>query len=107
MRVEKCCLVVQGSEDTGDWRKIYNEELNYLCSSPNIVWVIKSRIRWAGHVVRIEEWVGVYRVLVRKHEGKRPLGRPRLKWEINIKMDLQEVGCGVVDWIELAQDRDR
>ena len=67
--------------------------------------VIKSRMRWAGHVACI--WRGVYRVLVGKPEGKRPLGRPRRRWEDNIKMDLQEVGCGGMNWIELAQDRDR
>jgi len=64
-------------------------------------------MRWAGHVARMGEGRGVYRVLVGKPEGKRPLGRPRRKWEDNIKIDLQEVGCGVMDWIELAQDRDR
>ena len=70
--------------------------------------MIKSRrMRWAGHVASMEESRGVYRVLVGKPEGKRPLGRPRRRWEDNIKMDLQEVGCGGVDWIELAQDRDR
>jgi hypothetical protein len=73
-----------------------------------IVRVIKSRrMRWAGHVARIGEGRCLYRVLVRKHEGKRPLGRPRRRWEDNIKMDLQEVGCGSMDWIGLAQDRDR
>jgi hypothetical protein len=70
--------------------------------------VIKSRrMRWAGHVARVGERRGVYRVLVGKPEGKRPLGRPRHKWEDNIKMDLQEAGCGVQNWIELALDRDR
>jgi hypothetical protein len=89
-------------------RLLQNEELNDLYFSPNNVWAIKSRkIRWAGHVARIGERRGIYRVLVRNPEGKRPLGRPRRKWEDNIKMDLEEVGCGVMDWIELAQDRDR
>jgi len=69
--------------------------------------VIKSRIRWAGHVARMGEGRGVYRFLVRKPDGKRPLGRPRRRWEDNSKMDLQEVGCGGVDCIRLAQDRDR
>jgi len=64
-------------------------------------------MRWAGHVARMGERRGVYRVLVVRPEGKRPLGRPRRRWEDNIKMDLQEVGCGGMDWIELAQDRDR
>ena len=70
--------------------------------------VIKSRrMRWAGHVAGIGERRGVYRVLVGKHEGKKPLGRPRCRWEGNIRIDLQEVECGGVDWIELAQDRGR
>jgi len=64
-------------------------------------------MRWIGHVVRMGERRGVYRVLVGKPEGKRPLGRPRRRWEDNIKMDLQEVGCGDMDWIEVAEDRDR
>jgi len=95
-------------EVTGEWRTLHNEELNDPYSSPNIVWVIKSRrIRWAEHVARMGERRGLYRVLVGKPEGKRPLGRPRRRWEENIKMDLQEVGCGGMDWIELAQDRER
>ena len=74
----------------------------------NIVRVTKSiRMRKAGHVARMGEGKGVYRVLVGKPEGKKPLGRPRCRWENNSKMDLQEVGCGVMDWIELAQSRHR
>ena len=91
-----------------EWRKLHNEELNDLYCSRNIVRVIKSRrVRWAGHVACMGEWRGVYRVLLGKPEGKRPLGRPRRRWDDNIKMDFQEVGCGGMNWIELAQDRDR
>jgi len=94
-------------EVTREWRRLHNEELNDLYSSPNIVWVIKlRRMRWAGHVAHMGEGRGVYRVLVGKPEGKRPMGRPRHRWVDNIGMDLQEVGCGYMDWIGLAQDRD-
>jgi hypothetical protein len=94
-------------EVTGEWRKLHNEELNDLNSLPNIVRVVKSRkMRWVGHVERMGEEIGVHRVLVGKPEGKMPLGRPRRRWEGNIKMDLQEVGGGRGVWMELAQDRD-
>ena len=87
---------------------MHNEELNGLYSVPNIVRVVKSRrMRWAGHVARMGEDRGVHGVLVGKPEGKRPLGRPRRRWEDNIKMELQEVGGGRGDWMELAQERDR
>jgi len=80
---------------TGELRKLHNEELNDLYSSPNVVRVIISRrVRWVGHVARLGERRGVYRVLVGKPEGKRQLGRPKLTWEDNIKMDLQAVECG-------------
>jgi hypothetical protein len=95
-------------EVTGEWRKPHNEELNDLYSLPNIVRVVKSRrMKWAGNVARMGEDRGVQRVLVGNPEGKRPLGRPRRRWEDNINMDLQEVGEGRGDWMELAQDRDR
>ena len=95
-------------EVTGEWRKLHNEELNDLYCLPNIVRVIKSRrMKWVGHVARMGERRGVYRVLVGQPEGKRPLGRLRPRWEDNTKIDLQEVRCGVVDWIELVQDTDR
>jgi len=91
-------------EVTGEWRKLHNEAHRDLYSLPSIVRVVKSRrMRWAGHVACIGEGRGVHRVLVGKPEGKRPLGRPRRRWEDNIKMDLREVGG---DWMELAQDRD-
>ena len=93
---------------TGELRKLHNEELDDLYSFPNIVRVIKSRrIKWAGHVARVGEKKGVYSVLVGKPKERRPLWRPSIRWDDNIKMDLQEVGCDGMDWIDLAQDRDR
>ena len=94
-------------EVTGEWRKLQKEKLRDIYSLPNIVRVVKSRrMRWAGYVACMGAGRGVHRFLVGKPEGKRTLGRPRCRWEDNIKMDLQELGGGG-DWMELAQDRDR
>jgi hypothetical protein len=94
-------------EVIGGWRKLHNQELHGLCSSPSIVRVTKARrMRWAGHVARMVEVRGAY-ILIGRPEGRRPLGRPRRRWEDNIKMDLRKIGFGDVDWIHLAQDRDR
>ena len=94
-------------EITGKWRKLHNAELHALYSLPNIIGNLKSRLRWAGHVARMEQFRNANRVLVGKPESKRHLGRPRRRWEDNIKMDLREVGCDPRDGIDLAEVRDQ
>jgi hypothetical protein len=107
-RVLRRVFGTKRDEVTGKWRKLHNEKLNDLYSLPNIVREVKlRRMRWAGHVARMGEDRGVHKVLVGKPEGKRPLGRPRHRWEDNIKVNLQKVGKVRGDWMELAQDRDR
>jgi hypothetical protein len=91
-------------EVTGEWIKLHNEELHNLYSSPDIITQVKSRrMKWAGQMARMGEERKVYKGLVGKPEGKRPLGRPRCRWEDGIRMDLREIGLGGVDWTGLGQ----
>jgi hypothetical protein len=107
-RVLRRILGPKRDEVIGGWRKLHNEELHGLYSSPSIVWVIKTRsMRWAGHVASMGEVRGAHNISVGKPKGRRPLGRSRRRWEDNIKMDRREIRFGDVDWIHWAQDRDR
>jgi hypothetical protein len=91
----------------GEWRKLHNEEIHHLYSSPNKIRVIKSRtMRWVGHIARMGK-SNAYRILVGKPEGKRPPGRSRNRWVCNVKMDFRGLEWGGMDWIDLAQDRDQ
>jgi hypothetical protein len=100
-------LCLRGRRNRGVWRKLHNDKLIDMYCSPNIARMIKLRRMRTGRVAHVGESKGVYRVLLGTPEGKRPLWRPRRRWEYSIKIDLQEVGCGDMDWIELAQDMDR
>jgi hypothetical protein len=106
-RVLRRIFGLKRDEVIGEWRKLHNEELHDLYSSPSIIMIIKSgRMRWVGYVAQMGEKRNPYRLLVGKPEGKRPLGRPRCRW-VDIRMNLEEVGWGDVNWIGLAQDRNR
>jgi hypothetical protein len=99
-------IFVPKREEDGSWRKLHNDELHSLYASPNIVRMIKSRrMRWAGNVARLGQGRGDYRVLIGRPESERPLGRPKRRWEDNIKLDLREIGIDGANCIRLAQDR--
>jgi hypothetical protein len=108
LRVLRRIFGPKRNEVTGGWRKLHNEELHNLYSSPSTIRMIKSgRMIWAGHVARMEMKINAYRILVKKPEGKRPSARTRHKWVDNVEVDLREIGWDGMDWIDLTQDRDR
>ena len=103
-KVLRKTLEAKRDEISEEWRKLHNTELHALCSSPKLIRNLQSkRQRWAGHVARMEEFRNAYRVLMGRSDGKRPLGRPRRRWEDNIKMDLKEVGCDARNWMALLK----
>ena len=107
-KVLRMIFCAKRDEITGECRMLHNAELHALYFSPNIIRYLKSRrLRWAGHIAHMEQFRYSYRVLVGKPEGKIPSGRPRHRWEENIKMNLREVGCDSGEWINLAEDRDQ
>jgi hypothetical protein len=107
-RLLRRIFVPKRYEVTGEWKKLHNEELRDLYSSPSLIIIMKSRrMRCAGHLARMGEKRNAYRLLVGKPEGKRPLGRPRRRWVYNIRMDLREVRWSDVERIGLAKDRNR
>jgi hypothetical protein len=106
-RVQRIIFGPKRDEVTGEWRDLHNEELHILYSSPNIIRQMKSKRMWVMHVARMGEERKLYRVLVEKTKGKRPLGRTRHRWEDGIRMDLREIGLEDAEWVQLAQDRGR
>ena len=94
-------------DENGEWSTLHNEELHRLYRSPNICWVIRfGRLRWTGHVVRMEEGESAFKILIARPTGKKPLGKPRRRWEDNIEMDLKEIYINTRNWVDSAQDRD-